>query len=72
MRVSISTTVAMLLALGSCAQPSDVEEARSYAEDVEAYVLDLERRMDRRLDDLEGRVDDAETYALEACARLNC
>lgn len=48
MRFSLGTAVLLVLAVGSCAQPSDVSDVRGYAEAVESYVLDLERRFDRR------------------------
>lgn len=72
MRRSLGSILWLVLIAGSCAQPSDVSEVRSYAEAVESYAADLEQRMDRRLDDLEARMDDTEIYAQEACARLNC
>lgn len=72
MRLSLGTAVWLALVVGSCARTSEVQEARNYAGSVEAYALDLERRMDRRLDDLEGRMDEVEIYAEEACAQLSC
>lgn len=72
MRRSFGTVVWLVLAVGSCAQAGDVREVRNYAEAIESYAVDLEQRMDRRLDDIESRLDETEIYAQEACYRLNC
>ncbi len=72
MRLSFGAAAWLLLLVGSCARTEEVESARVYAQAVEAYVLEVEQRFDRRLDDLEARMDETEIYAQEACSRLNC
>lgn len=72
MRLSMGTAVMLLLIVGSCAKIEDVESARAYAAAVEWEVQSLESRLDRRIEDLEARMDDVEIYAAAACDRVRC